>query len=1149
MANLNDLLYRPTVQDGASGPLREIARAADAAGAAIEQTDTRIGRTNATFAATAARLDPVERAIAAVERGTRSLSAAMEAAQRQAQAEGVAQERLTAVMQAGARAKEEAALRAVRGLTQEQQALALTRAGYEQLAIQIASTATRSEVGVRASNSIAAANDNARASSGRFGQAMGQAGFQIQDFATQVSMGQNAMVAFSTQFAQFAGIFGTAGALAGAAVTIGVIAVQLLGAGDATKKLNDALRGSEEGYSRANTAAEAWLRGLSQEGETILRLTAYYASLDEQRRAYEVRSLEAGRRLLQTESLRLTDDAAGGLTGLSRGVANAEALAAARRARGQGAGDVDAGTRAAADALAAFNAARAEDPARALVVLADALTRAAAAGGPLAGQMRTVVEELDKAVPAADRLTQQLGLNGAQLDAVRGSAGQAAGSVQNLTTAIGRASDALRGLRRISTDTPFADIDQDAARIEAQLTALRRGGMEALTATQQRQEVERAGLEANRRVYEEQLKALRELGATQDAAEAAAAAAALAAQTRAEQGVQAAQALAREQDRLRQATAGAGREARSTGAAFAEMRGMESADEMAGNIIRGNFSSAARRQAEQEEQAQRRAAEAMERQAEQSAQNISRFLSDGFTDAFLNGERGFAGMLASLQRLAIATPIRILAEAIVTPLAKSAIGAIGSVGGEGGIGGLLGLTQAGTNAASLLGLSGGAGGGISGFLNTPIGASFGAEATIGSAIGGIGGGFLAGNLIGGLTAGNSAARRTNSQIGSGAGALAGAAIGSFVPVIGTALGGILGGAAGGGLGGLFGPGRAFSGGDALVAVNDNGTLAVQGFAGKNFDQSEQLLAQAQQQVASLNGALSALGLRFTAGASPEGGFAAAIGGGESANPRSLIDALTGAGVTTLRAEDSRVQGALDRIYAGGGGTIESQITAADEAARFAVQIDAMAQAAKDAADPIGAIKRAYEDQFETAQRLGFGYEVLAAAQQKAIDAATAQKRAEEDRAAAARTNAARGILDDLTIGGLGGLDPASRATAARLRLSGARAALADGATTEEIEELSRVARLTLPIIQSIEGITTGFGELARGVAADVLSAAPGADSAGLAGVINATTTVGDQIAAAVEFGAVNTVAEIRNLAETINRLAARMGALEARAAT
>jgi|GEM_PF-3334060 hypothetical protein len=1141
MATINDLTYGVRVQDGATAPLREIARAADAAGAAIEQTDTRVGRTNATFAATAARLDPVERAIAAVERGTRSLSAAMEAAQRQAQAEGVAQERLTAVMQAGARAKEEAALRAVRGLTQEQQALALTRAGYEQLAIQIASTATRSEAGVRASNSIAAANDNARVSSGRFGQAMGQAGFQIQDFATQVSMGQNAMVAFSTQFAQFAGIFGTAGALAGAAVTIGVIAVQLLGAGDATKKLNDALRGSEEGYSRANTAAEAWLRGLSQEGETILRLTAYYASLDEQRRAYEVRSLEASRRLLQTESLRLTDDAAGGLTGLARGVANAEALAASRRARGQAAGDVDAGTRAAADALAAFNAARAEDPARALVVLADALTRAAAAGGPLSGQMRTVVEELDKAVPAADRLTQQLGLNGAQLDAVRGSAGQAAGSVQNLTTAIGRASDALRGLRRISTDAPFADIDQDAARIEAQLTALRRGGMEALTATQQRQEVERAGAEANRRVYEEQLALLRQTTLTQEQAEERAAAAAQAAQTRAEQGVQAAQALAREQDRLRQATAGAGREVRSTGAAFAEMRGMESADEMAGNIIRGNFGNAARRQAEQEEQAQRRAAEAMERQAEQSAQNISRFLSDGFTDAFLNGERGFAGMLASLQRLAIATPIRIATEAAVTPLVKSAMG---SIEGAGGLSELFGLAQAGRQFASLTGLGGGGvGGSVTGLLQTQLFTpAFGTEAlTLGGAAGGIGGGFALGNFAGSLTAGNSAARRQNSQIGSGVGAVAGT-------LIGGPLGGLVGGAAGGAIGGLFGPGRAFSGGDALVAVNDNGSLAVQGYAGKNFDQSEQLLAQAQQQVDALNNALSAAGLRFAAGASPAGGFAAAIGGGESGNPRNLIESLTRSGVTSLRADDSRVQGALDRLYASGGGSIEAQIAAANEAASFADAIDAIAQAAKDAEDPIAAIKRSYEEQFKLAGRLGFGYEVLAAAQQKAIDAATAQKRAEEDRAAAARTNAARGILDDLTLGGLGGLDPAARSTAARLRLGGARAALADGATTAELEEFSRVVRQTLPIIQSIEGITTGFAELARGVAADALAAAPGSDSAGLAGVINATATIGDQISGAVEFGAVSTVAELRNLAEQVARLAARMDAREARAA-
>jgi hypothetical protein len=85
-------------------------------------------------------------------------------------------------------------------------------------------------------NTFAAANDNATRSSGRFGQAMGQAGFQIQDFATQVSMGQNALTAFGVQFAQFAGVFGTTGAIAGAVVTVGLLASQFLFMGESAEK-------------------------------------------------------------------------------------------------------------------------------------------------------------------------------------------------------------------------------------------------------------------------------------------------------------------------------------------------------------------------------------------------------------------------------------------------------------------------------------------------------------------------------------------------------------------------------------------------------------------------------------------------------------------------------------------------------------------------------------------------------------------------------------------------------------------------------------------------------------------------------------------------------------------------------------------------
>ena len=73
-----------------------------------------------------------------------------------------------------------------------------------------------------------------------FGQMIGQAGFQIQDFTVQVGAGQSAMVALAQQGSQFLGMFGPGGAVAGAILAIGAIAYNLLSAASATDQLNKA---------------------------------------------------------------------------------------------------------------------------------------------------------------------------------------------------------------------------------------------------------------------------------------------------------------------------------------------------------------------------------------------------------------------------------------------------------------------------------------------------------------------------------------------------------------------------------------------------------------------------------------------------------------------------------------------------------------------------------------------------------------------------------------------------------------------------------------------------------------------------------------------------------------------------------------------
>jgi hypothetical protein len=65
------------------------------------------------------------------------------------------------------------------------------------------------------------------ANTGKAGQIATSAGFQIQDFAVQVGMGTSALTAFGQQAPQLLGVFGPAGAIAGAVVAIGAVAAKV----------------------------------------------------------------------------------------------------------------------------------------------------------------------------------------------------------------------------------------------------------------------------------------------------------------------------------------------------------------------------------------------------------------------------------------------------------------------------------------------------------------------------------------------------------------------------------------------------------------------------------------------------------------------------------------------------------------------------------------------------------------------------------------------------------------------------------------------------------------------------------------------------------------------------------------------------------
>ncbi|CAB4142739.1 Bacteriophage lambda, GpH, tail tape measure, N-terminal [uncultured Caudovirales phage] len=128
---------------------------------------------------------------------------------------------------------------------------------------------------------FASANDNASSSGRNMGQMLGQAGFQIQDFASQVAAGQSALVAFAQQGSQLLGIFGTAGAIAGAILTVGVLAAQLLGLGRSTKEaksatdeFNEALRKSGEFLETAEERTRRLYEEKRKETQETLRSAA-----------------------------------------------------------------------------------------------------------------------------------------------------------------------------------------------------------------------------------------------------------------------------------------------------------------------------------------------------------------------------------------------------------------------------------------------------------------------------------------------------------------------------------------------------------------------------------------------------------------------------------------------------------------------------------------------------------------------------------------------------------------------------------------------------------------------------------------------------------------------------------------------------------
>ena len=141
---------------------------------------------------------------------------------------------------------------------------------------------------------------------------------------------------------------------------------------------------------------------------------------------------------------------------------------------------------------------------------------------------------------------------------------------------------------------------------------------------------------------------------------------------------------------------------------------------------------------------------------------------------------------------------------------------------------------------------------------------------------------------------------------------------------------------------------------------------------------------------------------------------------------------------------------------------------------------------------------------------------------------------------------ARGLLENLTVGDLGGLPLEARYGAALASLSAAQRPLMDGATPEELAEFARVAQIALPIAKDFLGVSGSFAELVADVSRTLRTAAPGSDPANLGALLEAQVAGADRLELAVIGTGTAQTEVLKSLLTELKRLTAQNEALLAR---
>lgn len=367
-------------------------------------------------------------------------------------------------------------------------------------------------VGESGQRSLVNIQQAADASAGRFGNlrnVVGQAGFQLQDFAVQVQSGTSALTALSQQGSQFLGVFGTAGAAAGAILTVGILVTQILRGGDATKAWTDALKAQQDAFKNATDAAQSWRNGLASEAERVVQLRDYYQQLSTERQQFELRAANRDQQTLARRETDLRNEierALGGIVGsfqssltAARDAANAYPRGSAERSAME---DFIANDRDLArmrDAIGALERFRSEGSLTtdALATLTVTLRSLAEGNDNVSQRLRTAtgaMEQQGGPVRELEQAQQQLNERLAALGASAGGAADRLGELQRRIVL----------LRQTTLNNPTGGLDAEIARIEERAGALARGGLplfEGVQSLQQQQDAARRYAEQAEREF------------------------------------------------------------------------------------------------------------------------------------------------------------------------------------------------------------------------------------------------------------------------------------------------------------------------------------------------------------------------------------------------------------------------------------------------------------------------------------------------------------------------------------------------------------------------------------------------------------------------------------------------------------------------